>query len=79
MRCLIYFNDKEIKINLKKFNYNFVVAYCITSHCAQGASYNEPYTIHKKDKFNKTGWYESLSRSSKLEYINIINVYKEYN
>jgi ATP-dependent exoDNAse (exonuclease V) alpha subunit len=66
-------DDKEIKINSKDFNNNFVIAYCITSHCAQGITYNEKYTIHEWYKFNKTGRYVSISRASKLEYINIIN------
>jgi ATP-dependent exoDNAse (exonuclease V) alpha subunit len=66
-------DNKEIKIESKDFNYNFVIAYCITSHSAQGATFNEKYTIHEWNRLNKTGKYVTLSRASKLEYINIIN------
>jgi ATP-dependent exoDNAse (exonuclease V) alpha subunit len=66
-------DNKEIEFESKDFNYNFVVAYAITSHCAQGETFNEKFTIHEWNRLNKTGKYVSLSRSSKLEYINIIN------
>jgi hypothetical protein len=67
-------NDKSfISFESKYFYYNFVIAYCITSHCAQGDSIDQPFTIHKWNRLNKTGKCVSLSRATKLEYINIIN------
>ena len=52
----------------------FYVAYCITIHRCQGATYDHAYTIHEWDhpKFDNRLKYVALSRTTKLEHINII-------
>ena len=50
----------------------FNVAYCITTHKAQGATFDEPYTIHEFEKFDERLRYVALSRSTDIQLINII-------
>ena len=64
--------QKEIKINLNDFQKLFYVAFCITVHKSQGATFNHPYTIHQWNLFDKRLKYVALSRATKKEYINIV-------
>ncbi len=52
----------------------FYVAYCITIHRCQGATYDHVYTIHEWDhpNFDNRLKYVALSRTTKLDHINII-------
>ena len=54
------------------FQRMFYVAYCITIHKAQGVSYDHAYTIHEWHKLDARLKYVALSRTMKLEYINVI-------
>jgi prophage antirepressor-like protein len=60
--------DDEIKEFVKMFN----VAFCITCHKAQGATFDQPYTIHEFDKFDDRLKYVALSRATDINLINII-------
>ena len=63
-----------LNIPFNMFQQLFYVAYCITIHRAQGMSYDFPYTIHEWNhpNFDHRLKYVSLSRTTKLEYINVI-------
>ena len=50
----------------------FNVAYCITTHKAQGCSFNHPFTIHEWERMDNRLKYVCLSRSTKRSYINMI-------
>ena len=52
----------------------FYVAYCITIHKSQGATFDHAYTIHdwSHPQFDNRLKYVALSRTTKLENINII-------
>ena len=50
----------------------FNIGFCITIQCAQGQSYDHPYSIYEWEKLNERLKYVSLSRSTKLSYINMI-------
>ena len=65
-------NEKELEINIDKFQEFFYVAYCITIHKSQGQTYNFPYTIHEFNRLDKKLRYVSLTRSSDIKFINII-------
>ena len=65
-------DDRILDIDTKKFNKIFLPAYAITIYSSQGCTINEPYTIHEFEKLNRRARFVALSRSSKMEYINII-------
>ena len=65
-------DDRILDIDTKKFNKIFLPAYAITIYSSQGCTINEPYTIHEFEILNRRARYVSLSRSSKIEFINII-------
>ena len=65
-------DEKELVIDMDKFQEFFYPAYCITIHRAQGASFNFPYTIHEFNRLNKRLRYVSLTRSTDMKFINII-------
>ena len=50
----------------------FNIGFAITIHCAQGMSYDHPFTIYEWDKLDKRLRYVALSRSRKRSYINMI-------
>ncbi len=60
--------DSPTDMFVKLFN----VAYCITTHKAQGCSFNHPCTIHEWERMDNRLKYVCLSRSTKREYINMI-------
>ena len=79
---IVDYNDKIIKaksdlnnnildIDVKDFQRNFYVSYCITSHRAQGQTFKVPYTIHEWDRLNNRSKYVSLSRADKWKNCNI--------
>lgn len=65
-------DDRILDINTDDIIKYFVPSYCITIHCSQGLTINEPYNIHEWHKLNEHLRYVSLTRSSKMEYINIV-------
>ena len=64
--------EKQMKIPISKFQKLFYVAYCITIHKSQGATFDFPYTIHEFYKLDKKLRYVALTRSTDIKYINII-------
>jgi ATP-dependent exoDNAse (exonuclease V) alpha subunit len=50
----------------------FYVAFCLTIHKSQGATFDKPYTIHEFDKLDKTLKYVAMSRATKKQIINIV-------
>ena len=64
-------DERILDIETSKFNKIFLPAYAITIYSSQGCTINKPYTIHEFERLNKRARYVSLSRSSKIEYINI--------
>jgi ATP-dependent exoDNAse (exonuclease V) alpha subunit len=71
-QIIISSGDVIISIPFKDFQKYFHVAYCITSHRAQGSTYNKPYTIHDFNMMPRRCKYVSLTRASKYEYVNIV-------
>jgi hypothetical protein len=63
-------NTKNIKP--EEFQQLFYVAYCITIHKAQGATFDEPYTINEWDLLDKRLKYVALSRTTNKDYINVL-------
>ena len=63
---------KAITIATKTFNSLFNVAYAITTHKSQGATFNHPYTIHEWTRFTKRMKYVALTRATNKSFINII-------
>jgi len=50
----------------------FNIGFAITIHCAQGMSYDHPFTIYEWEKLDQRLKYVSISRSRKRSYINMI-------
>ena len=71
---LIYIKNKEreMTIPINRFQKLFYVAYCITIHRAQGATFNFSCNIHQFERLNKKLRYVALTRSSDIKFINII-------
>jgi ATP-dependent exoDNAse (exonuclease V) alpha subunit len=65
---------KELTIETAKFQKLFYPAYCITIHASQGSTYDEPYTIHDWNLLTNRLRYVALTRGTKYDYINIVNV-----
>jgi ATP-dependent exoDNAse (exonuclease V) alpha subunit len=63
---------KEIEINICDINRTFNIAYCTTIHKSQGQTFDQQYTIYEWKKLDNTLKYVALSRSSNINYINII-------
>ena len=61
-----------MEIETADFTRQFNLAYCITTHSSQGATFDHPYTIYQFDMMDARLRYVSLSRSTKKEYINMI-------
>ena len=61
-----------LEVLTAEFTRLFNLAYCITTHCCQGSTYDHPYTIYEMEKFDARLLYVSLSRATKKEYINMI-------
>ena len=61
-----------LEVLTAEFTRLFNLAYCITTHSAQGATFDYPYTIHEFNKMDARLKYVSLSRATIKEYINMI-------
>lgn len=73
----IYFSNdmkKELTIPIDQFQKTFFVAYAMTIHKSQGATFTKPYTIHEWNhpRMDKRLKYVALSRATSKELINII-------
>ena len=66
--------EKEIEIEIVQFNRLFLVAFCITVHKSQGATFDTPYVIHEWNSTDNCLRYVSYSRSSSNDFIHI-NLY----
>ena len=60
------------EVPIPEFTKMFNVAYCITCHKAQGATFDEAYTIHEFEQFDERLRYVALSRATDINLINII-------
>ena len=69
---IIFDEDKEQEIPINEFIKMFNVAYAITCHKSQGATFDEPYSIHEFEQFDERLRYVALSRATDKELINII-------
>ena len=69
---IIFDDDKEQEIPINEFIKMFNVAFCITCHKSQGATFDEPYSIHEFEQFDERLKYVALSRATDKELINII-------
>lgn len=70
--CTVSDGQRVITFETNNFQKLFYVAFAITTHKSQGESFDHPYTIHEWNCFDSALKYVALSRSRKLEYINII-------
>ena len=61
-----------MNIATKDFVKHFNIGFAITIHCAQGCSFDHPFTIYEWAKLDKRLRYVALSRSRKRSYINMI-------
>ena len=68
---LIEDDEFSLDIPFDRFQKLFYVAYAITIHRSQGETYDHDYTIHEWDKLDKRLKYVALSRTTKLENINV--------
>ena len=70
----IYIENEERKmtIPMNKFQKLFYPAYCITIHRSQGATFNFPYTVHEFNRLGKKLRYVALTRSTNMNFINIM-------
>ena len=60
-----------MQIETKNFTRLLNLAYCITTHCAQGQTYDHPYSIYEFHRMDARLRYVALSRSTKKSFINI--------
>jgi ATP-dependent exoDNAse (exonuclease V) alpha subunit len=64
--------DEIIEIEHKDIKYLFNLAFCISVHKSQGATFNKEYAIHEWEKMDKKLKYVALSRATCKSLINII-------
>ena len=65
-------DEQTLKIPFTDFQRLFRVGFCITIHASQGSTFDFPYTLHDFRKFDRRLKYVALSRSTKIEHINVI-------
>ena len=63
--------EKYIEIPIAQFNRIFLLAFCITVHKSQGATFDKPYTIHEWNRMDSCLKYVSYSRSTENSFIHI--------
>jgi hypothetical protein len=69
-------NRLECKIDHKEFKH-FDLAYCITCHCAQGSTFDFPYSIYEYRYFSNKLLYTAMSRSTQKSYINFMDYHPQ--
>ena len=57
---------------------HFDMAYCITTHTAQGSTYDFPFSIYEYRYFDKKLLYTAMSRSTQKSYVNFIDTYLQH-
>ena len=60
---------EKVEIPTNKISRFFYLGFCMTIHKSQGATFNEPYTIHEFSRLNSRLKYVALSRSSDIKNI----------
>jgi len=67
-------DDKVVEVPFDKFQRLFYPAYAITIYKSQGSTFDHPYTIHEYNhpRFDNRLKYVALSRSTKLQNINVM-------
>jgi len=66
-------NDRlQCQISHKDFKM-FDLGYCITVHCAQGSTYNFPYSVYEYKYYDKKLLYTAMSRSTEKANIHFMN------
>jgi DNA replication protein DnaC len=63
--------NEEKEVKKATFNRLFHLAFCITVHKSQGATFNKPYTIYDWEIMNNKLKYVAISRATKIENIQI--------
>jgi hypothetical protein len=63
---------KTFKIS--EFREYFDVAYCMTTHKAQGSGFDEPFAIYEYDKMNKELLYTAIGRGTKSDFVRIASL-----
>ena len=64
---------EEVNIPAKKFHKLFSLAFCITIHKSQGATFDGKYTIYEWDKLDKKLKYVALSRATDEKNVQIVS------
>ena len=62
--------DRKMEIDTTQFTRLFNVAYCITTHCSQGMTFDFPYTIFEFSRFDLRLKYVAL-RSQQRNHTSI--------
>lgn len=68
---------KELEIPTNKINRCFYLAFCMTIHKSQGATYHEKYTIYEWEKLDYTLKYVAMSRGTDINNIYIVDEINE--
>lgn len=55
-----------------KFTEYFRPGYCITTHAAQGATFDEEYSIYDWSRLDNRGRYVALSRGTQMKNVHIV-------
>lgn len=64
--------NRCVTVKHAEFQKLFCVAYAITVHKSQGATFNRPYAIYESRRFSKKMLYTALTRTTKQEYVNFV-------
>jgi ATP-dependent exoDNAse (exonuclease V) alpha subunit len=64
--------SRYINIPVQEFQNLFYLAFAITCHKSQGATFDHPYTIHEWHLYDDSLKYVALSRATKIDYINVV-------
>jgi hypothetical protein len=63
--------NTQLDFPIHKINKYFHLAFAITTHKSQGATFDKPYTIHEWDRMNNKLKYVALSRATDIKNITI--------
>ena len=69
---LVEDEGRERTVPIDLFTKIFNVAFCITVHKSQGATFDDAYTIHEFNQYDERLKYVALSRATDINLINII-------